>query len=370
MSGDSKRAAEQEYERKRQQAERKARADALVHGRWPDILMAAGMSDQFFRRSNGPCPFCGGADRYQWSDKHGGVWVCRKCTDGHYQDGYAMLVKHKGYTYFWQAIDYLLGENDLDTPISRLPVRREVPAVDVEKNLSRMTALWKATREVREGDPVHQYLHRRVPGLSFAPEMIRFHPALEYWAPPPEGADRPVLLGKFPAMVAQAFDAKGRFVQLHKTYLTEDGQKASVPNVKKTDRGIGVNGFAVPMMQVNGDTLGVAEGIESALGGAMLRGIPVWPCLNGPSMAAFDVPEHLLQQVERFVIFTDHDALKALPPSSKGQRFRSAGSHYAEQLAERIRARGKRVLVVKPSRVGFDMADQWAELYAREAATA
>jgi hypothetical protein len=87
-------------------------------------------------------------------------------------------------------------------------------------------------------------------------------------------------------------------------------------------------------------------------------------------MAAFDVPEHLMHQVTRFIIFADHDERKALPASGGGQRFRSAGSHYAEQLADRIRARGKRVLVVKPSRVGFDMADQWAEFHAREATTA
>lgn len=368
MSDDSTCAAE--HERRRLQAERKGRADKLVQDRWPDILTAAGMSDQFFRKSNGPCPFCGGSDRYQWSNKHGGVWVCRKCTDGHYQDGYAMLVKHKGYTYFWQAIDYLLGERDGESPISRLPMKRHEPAQDFEKNLRRMSAIWAATKEVQVGDPVHQYLHRRVPGLNFEPEMIRFHPALEYWTRPPEGSDRPILLGKFPAMVAKAFDPKGTFVQLHKTYLTPDGQKASVPVVKKTDLGMGVNGFAVPVAPVYGDTLGVAEGIESALAGAMLRRIPVWPCLNGPALAAFDVPEHLMHQVTRFVIFADHDELKALPATSGGRRFRSAGSHYAEQLADRIRARGKRVLVVKPSRVGFDMADQWAELQSREATTA
>ena len=204
MSDDSTRAAE--HERRRLQAERKGRADKLVQDRWPDILTAAGMSDQFFRKSNGPCPFCGGSDRYQWSNKHGGVWVCRKCTDGHYQDGYAMLVKHKGYTYFWQAIDYLLGERDGESPISRLPMKRHEPAQDFEKNLRRMSAIWAATKEVQVGDPVHQYLHRRGPGLNFEPEMIRFHPALEYWTRPPEGSDRPVLLGKFPAMVAKASD--------------------------------------------------------------------------------------------------------------------------------------------------------------------
>jgi hypothetical protein len=80
-------------------------------------------------------------------------------------------------------------------------------------------------------------------------------------------------------------------------------------------------------------------------------------------MAAFDVPEWLLDQVSRIVIFADNDELKALPGagSNGARRFRAAGSHYAAQLAERVRARGKRVLVVKAARVGSDMANYWAE---------
>lgn len=373
MSDDNdRRAAEQE--RRAEQVERKRRADLLVQDRWPDILTAAGMSEQFFRRAHGPCPFCGGRDRYQWSTKHGGVWVCRKCTDGAYRDGYAMLMQHMGYRFFWEAIDYLLGDRGgRSSPVLRsaVPLKRQEGGIDVEKNLRRMAAIWSACREVQEGDPVHLYLHRRVPGLDFSPQMVRFHPALDYWSPPPEGSDKPVLLGRFPAMVAKAFDAKGAFVQLHKTYLTPDGRKADVPVVKKTERGVGVNGFAVPIMPVAGDTLGVAEGIESALAASMLRRIPVWPCLNGPAMAAFDLPAHLMDQVNRLIIFADHDERKALPSAdAKGRKFRSAGSHYAEQLAERVRSRGKRVLIIKASRVGFDMADHWAEFHAREAVAA
>jgi putative DNA primase/helicase len=192
--------------------------------------------------------------------------------------------------------------------------------------------------------------------------MVRFHPALEYWAAADRANGRPVLIGRFPAMLAKALSPKGSFVQLHKTYLTADGHKANVPVVKKTERGVGINGFAVALMPVAGDSLGFAEGIESALGAAMVRRIPVWSCLSGPSMAAMDLPEHLREQVSRVLIFADHDPLKALPSGpDEPKRLRSAGSHYAEQLAQRMRDRGKRVLVLKASRVGFDMADYWVQ---------
>ena len=351
------------------------KAEDLAHGRWPDILMSAGMSESFFNGRHGPCPFCGGSDRYRWSNKNGGLWVCNHCTEARWANGFKMLMKHMDFTSFRDAADHVRhhfnGGAAAGQPRQSLPPRRVDDTLDVERSMKRMVSIWDACRPITRGDPVDLYLTRRVPGLDFAPQMLRYHPAMDYWAPPENPADKPVLLGRYPAMVAKAFDPRGNFVQLHKTYLTADGQKADVPVTKKTERGVGVNGFAVPMMPVAGDTLGFAEGIESAAGAAMLRGIPVWPCLNGPSMAAFDIPEHLFDQVQRFVIFADHDPLKALPQATgQGKRFRSAGSHYAEQLSERIRARGKRVLVVKASRVGFDMADHWVAFGRREAAVA
>lgn len=349
------------------------KAEDLAHGRWPDILQAAGIDQASFNGRHGPCPICGGKDRYRWSNKSGGLWVCNMCTESRWSNGFALLMKHMGYSQFRDAADHVRAYFNGSTGQARhrpAVARREAPEFDRERNLSRMNAIWNASREIAPGDPVDKYLQMRVPGVNFSPQMVRVHPALEYWSPPGEGQDRPVLLGRFPAMVAKAFDCRGTFVQLHKTYLTDQGQKADVPVVKKTERGVGVNGFAVPLMPVAGDTLGLAEGIETALAASMLRRIPVWACLNGPAMAAFDVPEHLAHQVARIVIFADHDERKAVhAPGGSSTRYRSAGSHYAEQLAERVRSRGKRVLIVKASRVGYDMADQWVASRSREMAT-
>jgi putative DNA primase/helicase len=347
------------------------KAEDLAYGHWPEILQRAGIGETFFNpRRNGPCPFCGGKDRYRWRDKNGGAWLCRQCPEsgGRWTSGFTMLMKHMGYARFHDAADHVREHfnGSASGGITRAPTRaalNETSQVDHERNMRRMVAIWEASRAISLDDPVDQYLKRRVPGLNFTPQWVRYHPALDYWAPPESPEDRPVLIGRFPAMVAKALDPKGAFVQIHKTYLTKDGFKADVPVVKKTERGVGVNGFAVAMMPVLGDTLGFAEGIESALAAAMVRHIPVWPCLNGPSMAAFDVPETLLEQINRIVIFADHDELKTLSPANPSgvRRLRSAGSYYAEQLAMRARSRGKRVLVMKANRVGCDMADFWEE---------
>lgn len=79
-------------------------------------------------------------------------------------------------------------------------------------------------------------------------------------------------------MFAKGEDPDGNLVQLHKTYLTADGQQADVPDAKKTDVGIGSNCFAFRIYDEIGEELGVAEGIETAAAASVLWGIPVWPC--------------------------------------------------------------------------------------------
>ncbi len=346
----------------------KENAEDLVKRSWPEVLIAAGMSQKLFTQRHGPCPFCGGADRYRWSNKHDGVWVCSFCTESRFASGFRMLMLHMGYTTFHQAADHVRRYfNDRGCTPSRAmapPRRCASSEEDMARNMRRMQQIWDQSRAVEKNDPVDRYLQRRVPGLNLALEMVRFHPALDYWAPPAAGESKPVLLGKYPAMVVKAHDTHDHFVQLHKTYLTPEGEKAQVPVVKKTERGVGVNGFAVPIMPVAGDTLGLAEGVESALAAAMLRQIPVWPCLNGPSMAAFDVPASLAN-VKRVIIFADHDPLKPVKTADGRAAFRRAGSHYAEQAAARARAQGKRVMVIKACRVGEDMANQWIEFNSR-----
>ncbi|MBC5767610.1 DUF7146 domain-containing protein [Ramlibacter albus] len=347
---------------KQEARRRKEEASRLADGRWPAILSAAGMPDQFFRKSHGPCPFCGGKDRYRWSEKYGGVWYCSHCTVDRYADGWSMLMKHMGFRFFGDAVDHVLehfngasGRRERAYPAAS---QTADPKAQLERNINRMKAIWDAARPVTAGDPVDRYMQMRVPGMAIEHQMLRFHPALDYWAPPQEVDGKPVLLGKFPAMVAKAFNVDGEFVQIHKTYLTPEGFKAEVPVVKKMERGVGASAFFVPMMAVTGDTLGICEGLETGWAAAMFRGIPVWPCLTGGSMAGFQLPESLLDTVSRVVIFADNDERKPVAAQG-GTKLRCAGSFYAEQAAQRVRAQGKRVLIVKALRVGTDMANQW-----------
>lgn len=44
---------------------------------WPGILTRLGIADRHLRRQHGPCPGCGGRDRFRFDDRDGrGTWIC------------------------------------------------------------------------------------------------------------------------------------------------------------------------------------------------------------------------------------------------------------------------------------------------------
>ncbi len=332
------------------------RAEDLAYGNWPEILNSLGVDSSYFRGKAGPCPFCadGGKDRYIWQDKNGGRYLCRHCTDARYRSGMDFLMRFRACT-FVEACNLVrehfnvpsgYGAGEVLLP-KRDPVRKE-PVVDVEAARARMQRVWDQSRPITPSDPLDLYLRSRVPRLVSISPMIHLHPRLGYYRVADVPSERPVLVGYFPAMLVRGFDAAGNLVQLHKTYLTPGGAKADVPHVKKTDRGVGCNSFALRLDDPVGNTLGVSEGIETALAASLLDGLPVWPCHSAGILANFVLPEHLRGRVTKIVIYADSDELK------NGHR---AGIEAAKALADRCRRDRIRTMIVRPAKVGADMAD-------------
>ncbi|WP_203764551.1 DUF927 domain-containing protein [Aeromonas caviae] len=66
---------------------------AAACGHWPELLAAVGI-DIPRRGKHGPCPFCGGSDRFRLDDKGGrGTWICNQCGSG---DGLDLLARVTG----------------------------------------------------------------------------------------------------------------------------------------------------------------------------------------------------------------------------------------------------------------------------------
>lgn len=66
---------------------------AAACGHWPELLAGIGI-DVPHRGKHGPCPACGGKDRFRLDDKEGrGTWICNQCGNG---DGLDLLVRVTG----------------------------------------------------------------------------------------------------------------------------------------------------------------------------------------------------------------------------------------------------------------------------------
>ncbi|HIJ82990.1 MAG TPA: AAA family ATPase [Magnetococcales bacterium] len=65
-----------------------------ARGQWPTILPALGMDQKFLSNKHGPCPFCGGKDRFRFDDKDGnGTYICGPCGPG---NGFSLVAKILG----------------------------------------------------------------------------------------------------------------------------------------------------------------------------------------------------------------------------------------------------------------------------------
>ena len=42
-----------------------------ARGRWREVLPALGVETRFLQNKHGPCPLCGGRDRFRWDDRDG-----------------------------------------------------------------------------------------------------------------------------------------------------------------------------------------------------------------------------------------------------------------------------------------------------------
>ena len=145
-------------------------------------------------------------------------------------------------------------------------------------------------------------------------------------------------------MLGAVTDVAGQLVSIHRTYLSEDGQKADVEIVKKlTGSSARLAGCSVKLgvsdLCHGVKTLAVAEGIETALA-CMTTGMPTVSAISAQGLTAFHWPG----DVVNLIIFADNDV------SQVGQRAAAA-------LQRRAKQRGLATQVFTPPIAGMDWAD-------------
>lgn len=301
------------------------RDDIRVHviGKWRGILASLGLPDDVLKDKHGPCPMCGGTDRFRWDNKDGrGTYYCNQCGSG---DGWDLLMGFREWK-FAQAADAVREVCGRAAPD---PVRTQ--RTD-EKKREDIRKLWKQSTPVTKGNLVDRYLNTRGVSEAVYPRSLRF-------------CERCWFEEKiyYPAMLALVEDADGNPVTLHRTWLAHDGSgKAPVDEPRRIMPATVPAGSAIRLGEA-GEVLGVAEGIETALCAMSRFEIPVWSCISSSIMSKWEPPPG----VEEVVIFADND-----------RKF--GGQAAAYNLAHRLSVKGLRVSVKVPKLMGSDWADTGA----------
>jgi len=201
-------------------------------------------------------------------------------------------------------------------------------AVTATERLNRMR---EKSIKATESPHVVEYLRSR--GLTVPCSLRALHGVKHYRE---DGSASP---GVYDVMLALFSTHDGLPATYHRTFLKE-GRKADVDTPKKfCGRARELSGGAVRLFPA-GKTLGVAEGVETAISANKLFGLPVWATCGTTLMAKFHPPK----EVTRIVIFGDNDS-------------NYAGQVAAYTLASKMIALNLAVDVRFPDSPAHDFAD-------------
>ncbi|CAN7804080.1 zinc-binding protein [Paraburkholderia hospita] len=330
---------------------------------WISLLVSYGVPADRLTGDACACPVCGGDDRFTYDNKRGrGDWVCRQCNYGKPMagDGLQLITRlnKMGLYRLMRQLDGGPAPRAIKSAASAEAPKPKRKA-DPRFIANRLNSMWDAAKPVSSGDLVMRYLGARVPALRVVPSRALRLGMLEY-------RHEKKVIGSWPGILARFELPDGRLGTLHRTYL-----ERSTPSKAKIISGDGeildsrlndmtlnpLPGGAVRLMEPIDGEIGVAEGLESALGAYMEAGVPMWYCLNIGLLRQFVVPEGLgIRVVHIFVDFDDVD-----PKTGK-----SVGVAGGLELAKRLKSEGFTVFVHRPRVRGTDFADQWCARFANE----
>lgn len=311
---------------------------ARAHGRWPEFLQHLGLDPRMIKkRLNMPCPFCGGTDRFQFTDKFGeGNYHCRSCGPG---GGFQLAQQVTGMDFNSVLVE---AEQYFGVYPQPLRQRQAEPSTDRMKKL--VQRIWNEARPIVRGDEVDRYLTSRGLALPEYPSALRFHPNLGYFQKDDSGKSRKV--AEYAAMLACIQGPDANIVSLHRTYLPE-GCKLAANDAKKVLTS-GITGAAVRLFAPT-DELAITEGIEKSIAVHLATKLPTWAGLSAGNLEKLWLPD----TVTKVSIYADNDADGDF-----------AGQAFAFALARRIKREEKggirrQVRVFVPKWPGVDWSDIW-----------
>jgi hypothetical protein len=309
-------------------------ADLIERARDVDPLATAENLGAKLKRTTaaewtGPCPTCGGTDRFSVNVRKR-VWHCRGCAKG---GGVIDLVRHVFGMSFVEAVERLNGQ-------AWKPERRAPPPIAAERDAARKKKwgldIWASAEAIRARSLVRRYLvdHREIDidAIVDLHEVLRFHPSCPF-----DGDQRkPCII----ALVRDILTDEPKAIQ--RTALDDAGRKLDRRSLGPT------RGGAIKLWPDADVTTGlvVGEGLETVASAAtriqhratLLQ--PAWALIDRSHLAQFPV----LPGVEALTILVDADE------SGDGQEA-------ADACARRWFDAGREVHRLTPKILGTDFND-------------
>jgi putative DNA primase/helicase len=257
------------------------RVSEAARGRWHGILPQLGLDPKLLRNRHGPCPMCGGKDRFRFDNKEGkGTWICNKCGSG---DGAELVKRVKGVEFKEAAkmVEAVAGT------VSRTASKRSDP----KRNKAELNRHWNIGRPIELGSVAGKYLNERC-GLDVFPSCLRTFET--------DG----MAGGRIAEIMAKVTDSAGLPVTLHRTFIpsASNGSNREWDVDRKFMPGKLPDGVSIKLAPC-GQILGIAEGIETALSASVLFNVPVWAAISASLLKKWRPPS----AVGRVIIFGDND---------------------------------------------------------------
>ena len=247
--------------------------------RWHGILPALGIPAKALTNRHGPCPMCGGKDRFRFDNKGGrGTWICSHCGAG---DGIELVKQFKG-------CDFKEAAGLIEQHIGAAPiiVRRQAawPTASTNSQPDEMIALWtRRAKPIQPDDIAAAICSANRPDKLPAVSAVRTGRAVHRSRPACDvasddgGQGGPLGRGSRRASAPPCIGP-----------ISISG-KADVRAPRKM-MGIMPSGAAVRLAP-HTDVLGIAEGIETALSRRDLFGVPTWAALTAGLLERMDAAE-------------------------------------------------------------------------------
>lgn len=318
------------------------------------------------REWTGPCPGCGGDDRFSLNTAKN-LFNCRIC--GAKGDQVHLVMLARGLD-FRGALDWLCGERQELSPAELAERRRRA-----EENAERQAreneryrqaarrAAWKIWQEgvPPEATAVRDYLALRGIGQEVLPQLpacLRFHPACPYMVSDDGGRTwREIHRG--PAMLAAIQAQDGKFVGVHRTWLDlgDPKGKAAIADpvtgkAQKAKKTLGVKKGGAIRLTPPGTTahqLIMAEGIEttlSAMAGGTHPAAAFWAGIDLGNMAG----QRMLGKGLRFAGIPDMEDREAFvpPPWVREMVFIQDGDSDPKLTRAKLLSGCRRALALRP----------------------